>query len=120
MIGTILGATNNEKKILKLGIINSIFSTPIVYYGSTFGAIGLSIAYLTTFSIFQFYIWYVFKKSVGINIKDKFLMWGLAIVLFFISYFLVADLNLIYKIFIAILIIVLSLKLVVKKISFNL
>jgi O-antigen/teichoic acid export membrane protein len=119
MIGTILGATNNEKKILKLGIINSIFSTPIVYYGSTFGAIGLSIAYLTTFSIFQFYIWYVFKKSVGINIKDKFLMWGLAIVLFFISYFLVADLNLIYKIFIAILIIVLSLKLVVKKNSFN-
>lgn len=120
MIGTILGATNNEKKILKLGIINSLFSTPIVYYGSKFGAMGLSIAYLTTFSIFQFYIWYVFKKSVGINIKDKVLMWGIAIGLFIVSYFLVQDLDLIYKILIAVLGVSISLKLVVKNVSFRL
>jgi O-antigen/teichoic acid export membrane protein len=119
MIGTILGATNNEKKILKLGIINSVFSTPIVYYGSKFGAMGLSIAYLTTFSIFQFYIWYVFKKSVGINIKDKALMWTIAIGLFIVSYFLVEELNLIYKILIAIVGVLISLKLVVKNFSFK-
>jgi len=117
MIGTILGATNNEKKILQLGILNSLFSTPIVYYGSKFGAMGLSVAYLTTFSVFQFYIWYVFKKSVGINIKDKVLMWGLAIVLFFISYFVVVDLDLIYKIIIAIVVVLISVIIVVRNFS---
>jgi len=120
MIGTILGATNNEKKILQLGILNSILSTPIVYYGSKFGAMGLSVAYLTTFSLFQFYIWYVFKKSVGINIKDKALMWGLAIFLFFISYYLVVDLDLIYKIVIAIGVVLVSVKIVVRDLSFKL
>jgi O-antigen/teichoic acid export membrane protein len=119
MIGTILGATNNEKKILQLGIMNSIFSTPIVYYGSKFGAMGLSVAYLTTFSLFQFYIWYVFKKSVAINIKDKALMWGLAIVLFFISYFLVVDLDLVYKILISIVVVLISVKIVVRDLSFK-
>jgi len=117
MIGTILGATNNEKKILKLGIINSLFSTPIIYYGSQFGAFGLSVAYLGTFSVFQFYIWYIFKKSVAINIKDKVLMWAIAISLFTISYFLINDLGLIYKIIISIIIILFSLKIVVKSIS---
>lgn len=120
LIGTILGATDNEKKILKLGIINSIFSTPILYYGSKFGAMGMSIAYLSTFSIFQFYIWYVFKKSVGINVKDKILMWSLALGLFVVSYFLVNSLNLTYKIIIACIITALVLKLVLRNKSFNL
>jgi O-antigen/teichoic acid export membrane protein len=122
MIGTILGATNNEKKILQLGVINSIFSTPIIFYASYYGAMGLSIAYLTTFSIFQFYIWYVFKKSVGINIKDKILMWVITISLFIISYFLAVNLDLVYKIILAILIIFICLKIVVKNppiISYN-
>lgn len=117
MIGTILGATNNEKKILKLGIINSLLSTPIIFYGSTFGAMGLSIAYLATFSLFQFYIWYVFKKSVGINIKDKALMWGIAIILFLTSYFLAANLDLIYKIILAIIIVFVTIKIVVRNFS---
>jgi len=120
MIGTILGATNNEKKILKLGVINSLFSTPIIFYASYYGAMGLSIAYLSTFSIFQFYIWYVFKKSVGINIKDRILMWGLAICLFIISYFLAIHLDLVYKIILSIVIILISLKIVVKNLPFNL
>lgn len=120
MIGTILGATNNEKKILKLGIINSIISTPIIFYASYYGAMGLSIAYLSTFSIFQFYIWYVFKKSVGINIRDKILMWGLAICLFGISYFLAGNLALIYKIVLAIVVILVSLKIVMKKLPISL
>lgn len=119
LIGTILGATNNEKKILKLGIINSILSTPIIFYASYYGAMGLSIAYLTSFSFFQFYIWYIFKKSVGINIKDKFLMMGLAISLFIISYFLAINLGLIYKIILAVFIILGSIKIVMKNLPIN-
>lgn len=120
MIGTILGATNNEKKILKLGVINSLISTPIIFYASHYGAMGLSIAYLTSFSVFQFYIWYVFKKSVGIDIKDKFLMLGLVICLFIISYFLAVNLGILYKIVLAIIIISICLKIVLKNFPINL
>ncbi|ERM81024.1 hypothetical protein P872_11520 [Rhodonellum psychrophilum GCM71 = DSM 17998] len=117
MIGTILGATNNEKKILQLGIVNSVISTPIIFYASKFGALGLSIAYLSTFSIFQFYIWFVFQKSVGIKIKDKVLMWGLALILFIISYFLVENVGLLIKIVISFVVVLVSLRIVVRKFS---
>lgn len=120
MIGTILGATNNEKKILQLGVINSLISTPIIFYASYYGAMGLSIAYLTTFSVFQFYIWYVFRRSLGIDIKDKFLMLGLVICLFVISYFLAVNLGLLYKVVLAIVIIGICLKIVLKKFPINL
>lgn len=88
LIGTILGATNNEKKILHLAIVNSSISTPILFWGSTFGALGLATAFVSTFAIFQFYLWYKFKKTTSIEIEDKFLMWAIAIILFIISYFL--------------------------------
>ncbi|PRY90883.1 oligosaccharide flippase family protein [Mongoliibacter ruber] len=106
MIGTILGATNNEKKIFQLGLINSIVSTPIIFYGSYYGALGLSVAYLITFGLYQFYIWYVFRKAVNVVIEKKLLMWALAISLFVVSYFVVSGFGLALKILISIPIVV--------------
>lgn len=101
LIGTILGATNNEKKILQLAIVNSCISTPILFWGSTFGALGLATAFVCTFAMFQFYLWYIFKKTTSIKIEGRLLMWALAIILFGISYFLEDYLNLEMKITLA-------------------
>lgn len=98
LIGTILGATNNEKKILKLAIVNSSISTPILFYGSTFGALGLATAFVGTFALFQFYLWYTFKKTTSINVEDKILMWIFAIILFVMSNFFLQDNGLLIKI----------------------
>ncbi|EKB51322.1 oligosaccharide flippase family protein [Cecembia lonarensis] len=108
LMGTILGSTDNEKKILKIGIVNMLFSTPIVYFGSYYGALGLSIAYLSATALFQFYIWYVFQKTISIKIKDSFLMGGLAILLFLSSYFLLGEINILFKILIAALVLLTS------------
>ncbi|MBW3468317.1 oligosaccharide flippase family protein [Arthrospiribacter ruber] len=102
LIGTVLGATNNEKKIFQLGLINSIISTPIIFYGSYYGAFGMSLAYLVTFAIYQFYIWYVFKKAVNIVVRKVLVMWIILIFLFLFSYFIASDFSLILKIAISI------------------
>lgn len=102
LIGTILGATDNEKKILQLAIVNSSISTPILFYGSTFGALGLATAFVCTFGAFQFYLWYIFRKTTAIKIDDRNLMWCLAIILFGTSYFLANESGMITKILLAI------------------
>lgn len=100
LIGTILGATNNEKKILKLGIVNSIFSTPILYFSSSYGALGLASGMVISFSCFQFYLWYVFRKTLKIKVEDKGRMWIMAGLLFGVSYFIAGKLDFSYKILI--------------------
>jgi len=101
LMGTILGSTDNEKKILKIGIINMLFSTPIVFFGSYYGAFGLSTAYLIATVVFQFYIWFIFQKTISIKIKDRNLMGLLAVILFSFSYFFAGGLMLPVKIIIA-------------------
>ncbi len=90
-IGTIFGSVNKEKLILKLNIVNAVLSTPLLYFGSQYGAIGLSSAFVLSFSLFQFYLWYVFGRSLDIKIDSARIMWILAAVLFVISYFLIPE-----------------------------
>lgn len=97
LIGTILGATDNEKKILQLAIVNSVISTPILFWGSTFGAFGLASAFVVTFSIFQFYLWHIFQKTTSIKVDDKILMWILVAFLFILSYFIASEFSLLIK-----------------------
>jgi len=101
LIGTILGATNKEKMILKLGILRSLISTPMLYYGSTFGALGLSYGYVISFALFQIYLWYVFKKTTRIKINLSGMFWLLSIALFFVAQFAASHISFIYKLILA-------------------
>lgn len=88
LIGTILGAVNKEKIILKLGIVNALISTPMLYWGSKYGAVGLSYGYVISFAVFEFYCWAQFKKIIAVQIKKDWLFWGVVLLLFCISYFI--------------------------------
>lgn len=92
-IGTILGSVNKEKLILRLNIVNAIFSTPLLYFGSQYGAIGLASAFVIGFGVFQFYLWYIFGKSLKIRIAYGGFLWIIAILLFVSSYFLIPHEN---------------------------
>ncbi|WP_339923299.1 oligosaccharide flippase family protein [uncultured Cyclobacterium sp.] len=101
LIGTVLGATNNEKTILRLGIVHSILSTPVLFFSSQFGAFGLTAGMVLSFTVFQFYLWYVLKKTLSIKIEKKNLMWVIAGILFGFSYFLARDFGFVYKLIIS-------------------
>jgi O-antigen/teichoic acid export membrane protein len=81
-VGTILGATDNERYILRLAIVNSVCATPLLYYGSYYGAVGLAYAYVAAFAVFQFYLWYVFRSRLAIEVRGSGWVWGIAILLF--------------------------------------
>ena len=85
-IGTIWGAANKEKLMFKIGLVNALISTPFLFFGSKYGAVGLSMGYVFSFAIVEPYLWYKFKKSFEIKIKNDFILWLLAIILFIISY----------------------------------
>ncbi|EOZ96376.1 Membrane protein involved in the export of O-antigen, teichoic acid lipoteichoic acid [Indibacter alkaliphilus LW1] len=118
LVGTVLGATNNEKRIFQLGLVNSIISTPIIFYGSFYGAFGLSVAYLITFALFQFYIWYIFQKYVNINIDKKILTWGVLLSLFGLSYFLFSDFGVFLKIILSLFFLSVSVYLILGRKTF--
>lgn len=101
LIGTILGATNREKLLLKLGIVNAILSTPMLYLGSHFGALGLSYGYVISFGIFEIYLWLTFRKSLQIKIDSDGLLWIAAILFFVGSYFIPVSTGLIYRLLLA-------------------
>lgn len=105
LVGTILGAVNKEKLILKLGIINALVSTPMLYFGSKYGALGLSYGYVISFAIFEIYLWYIFKKSVKINIQYDLFLWIFAVILFAISYFIPQNLYFLYRIILSLVVI---------------
>lgn len=98
LVGTIFGATNKEKLILRIGIANVLVGAPLLYYGSFYGALGLSFGYVCSFAIVQFYLWYVFKKALKIRIRYAGILWLLAIILFLVAYFIPADTSLLYRI----------------------
>lgn len=104
LIGTIWGATNKEKLILKSAIVNAILSTPIIYIGSYYGAIGLSYGYVISFAIFEIYLWWVFKKSEKIVINGDLILWIIVILLFLTSYFFPANFPITYKILFSLII----------------
>jgi O-antigen/teichoic acid export membrane protein len=88
LMGTILGAINKEKTILRFGIYKALFCTPFLYYGSKYGALGLSLGYVVSLAFFQVYLWNGFKKAMNVKINQIGVLWGASIVLFLISYFI--------------------------------
>lgn len=97
LIGTILGATNKERLILRFGVIYCLLSTPLFFWGSKFGALGLSWGYVLSFGISMLYIWPTFKKALQIKIHHGNYFWMLAIALFLISILIPSDYSFPYK-----------------------
>lgn len=102
-ISIIFGASNNEKLLFKLSILNATISIPMLYIGSKYGAVGLSIGYVLSFSIMEVYLWYRFKKVMDIKITRDKIAWSIAIILFILAYFIPLYINFVSKIFISVL-----------------
>lgn len=103
-ISTVLGAINKEKLMFNLAVINGLISIPIMYYGSQFGAYGLSVAYVLSFALFEIILWITFRKQLKIKIKNESICWTLAIVLFLFSTFAIKGIELPTKVIISIFI----------------
>ena len=97
LVTIIYGATNNEKHIFKLALISAIWSTPILFWGSFYGAFGISLGYVISFSLYEFYFWVRFKKIINIKIEKDLTGWISLVILFSTSYFLPQNLNLFVK-----------------------
>lgn len=97
LIGTILGAINREKLIFKFGLVKAIFCTPFLYYGSTFGALGLSYGYVLSVAVFMIYLWFMFLKYVKVRISQSGILWASAVVVFLLSYFVSSEWSFINK-----------------------
>lgn len=99
-IGTLWGAANKQKLLFKATLINALISTPMLYYGSTFGALGLAYSYLISFFIFSFYLWHVFKKSFKIQIQNELIILIIIILLFISSMYILLKITFIIKLLI--------------------
>ncbi|MGZ4159226.1 MAG: lipid II flippase MurJ, partial [Neobacillus sp.] len=97
LIGTIWGATNNERKFIKSTFINVLIAAPLLYWGSKYGAFGLSFGYVVSFALFEIYLWRDFKKSINIKIEYDKLLWVIAICLFLVSNYVLNNVNIIIK-----------------------
>jgi O-antigen/teichoic acid export membrane protein len=98
LITIIYGAVNMEKKIFKLALMSALFSTPLLFLGSYYGAFGISIAFVGSFAIYEFYYWNQFKKNIGIPIRNEKIAWLLTFGLFCFSYFISDQIGLHFKI----------------------
>ncbi|HEY1055124.1 MAG TPA: polysaccharide biosynthesis protein, partial [Emticicia sp.] len=104
-MGIILSSANRDKTILRLGVVRAVMATPILYYGSNFGALGLSTAYVLSFTVFQIYLWYIFKKELSVKIKHENPIMLLSISLFVVALFIGPHLLVGYKILLAVVIV---------------
>jgi O-antigen/teichoic acid export membrane protein len=102
LIGVVLGAANREKLILRFSVVYFLICTPVLFYSSSFGALGISYGYVISYGICLIYVWLTFKKSLNIKIKYDSTIWLLAIILFIISYYLTSETSLVYKLLICV------------------
>ncbi len=97
LIGTIWGATDKEKMLFTTSLVNTAISTPLIFIGSYYGAQGLSMGYVVSFAIFEIYLWFVFKRSLKLSIPIDGKLWLGVVIAFLVSYFVLTDLLLMYK-----------------------
>ncbi|RDV10668.1 polysaccharide biosynthesis protein [Pontibacter diazotrophicus] len=98
LIGTVLGAINKEKMILKFGIVYCCFCTPVLFFSSNYGALGLSFGYVLSFGICQLYVWNLFTRTLNIKIRYDNSLWMLAVILFVVSLSIPVDVSILYRI----------------------
>lgn len=72
LIGTILTAMHQDKLLFKMALLNCIIITPILWMGSKYGAIGLSISYLIGFVFILSIELVIFSKKIDLSNKVKY------------------------------------------------
>lgn len=102
LIAIIFGASNFEKKLFQLSLVNSLIATPMLFIGSYYGALGLSYGFVISFAIFEVYVWSQLKKTLKIQFNGDLKIWSIMIVLFLVSFFLPFDTPIFIKFIIAI------------------
>lgn len=83
LIGTILTAMHEDKLLFKMALLNSIIITPMLWAGSTYGGVGLSIGYVTGFVVFLTLQWIIFTKKIKMPLKVNY-VWIAPIAVFII------------------------------------
>ena len=70
--GNTLGAADSQKKLAICSIVYAVLSTPILYYSSKFGAIGLSIGFIITSFINLLYIYPIMMKTISNSLSYRY------------------------------------------------
>ena len=88
IIGTVLSAFDKQRLLAILSMIYTLISFPIFYFGSKFGAIGLSISFVIAAFINMTYHWIYFIKLLkkGISIEYSLSIFSLIGILTFLTY----------------------------------
>jgi O-antigen/teichoic acid export membrane protein len=107
IITIIIGASNLERKIFKISLICSLLGTPMIFYGSFYGALGMSYGYVVSFALFEFYLWYKLKKELNTGNFKSSGIWIFIAVLFGVSFFFPMEWSIILKLLTSIFITVL-------------
>ena len=64
IIGMIWIAVNRQSLVARYSILNSLIATPLLWFGSKYGAEGLSISYFVAYLSFFPILWYQFYKTM--------------------------------------------------------
>lgn len=95
LIGTVLSSTDKQHLLSRLSIAYAVFSVPCFWYGTKYGAIGLSYAFLAGSLINMTYHWHFFRKIMDgrLTLKFSIILWISLIGVIAISILLVPYLN---------------------------
>lgn len=115
--GNILGAADKQKILMLESIVYAVITTPIIYYGSFYGADGLSISYVIASVINLFYLYYILHKISKSIFNFRTVIISLFILLFFscFAYLIPSDTTIIVKVGLIVLIWLLTYRFYVAK-----
>jgi O-antigen/teichoic acid export membrane protein len=71
-IGNIFSSSDHQKLLSKLSIAYAVISVPILWYGSSFGAESLSIAFVIAAILNFTYHWYFLQKILPVPFEKRF------------------------------------------------
>ena len=70
--GNTLGAADSQKKLAVCSIAYAVVSTPILYFSSIYGAVGLSIGFIVTSFINLLYIFPIMMKTISNTLSYRY------------------------------------------------
>jgi O-antigen/teichoic acid export membrane protein len=82
-IGTVLSSLDRQRLLSLLSVISAVIATVTYYFGTKYGAIGLSWAFVISAYISIAYHWVVFRKLLAPHITVSYLVIISAIIIFF-------------------------------------
>ena len=99
-IGGILSSSDKQKELSILSIFYAAVSVPFLWYGSMYGAIGLSIAFIIASCINLSYHWYFMNRLLpfSMGVKYPIFLFTPIIITFIISINIPANLTILFRV----------------------